>query len=107
MARPLRIQYPGAFYHITCRGIERRNIFCHDTERNRFLGYLSDSLETYQVVLHAYILMTNHFHLLIQTKKANCSELMRHFNIRYTGWFNRRKNTIVESGAVYISATLM
>lgn len=88
MARPLRIQFPGAFYHITCRGIERRNIFIDDKERYRFLAYLSESLDTYQVVLHAYILMTNHFHLLIQTRKANCSEFMRHFNIRYTGWFN-------------------
>lgn len=90
MARPLRIQFPGAFYHITCRGIERRKIFIDNNERYRFLAYLSESLETYQVVLHAYILMTNHFHLLIQTKKANCSEFMRHFNIRYTGWFNWR-----------------
>jgi len=90
MARPLRIQFPDAFYHITCRGIERRKIFIDDKERYRFLAYLSESLETYQVVLHAYILMTNHFHLLIQTRKANCSEFMRHFNIRYTGWFNWR-----------------
>ncbi len=51
---------------------------------------LADSLETYQVLLHAYVMMNNHFHLLIQTKKANCSEFMRHFNIRYTGWFNWR-----------------
>ncbi|MGB3340896.1 MAG: transposase [bacterium] len=92
MARPLRIQFPGAFYHITCRGIERRKIFIDNEERYRFLVYLSESLGIYQVVLHAYILMTNHFHLLIQTKKANCSEFMRHFNIRYTGWFNWRHN---------------
>ena len=90
MARALRIQFPGAFYHITCRGIERRHIFQDDRDRNRFLSLLSISLETYQVVLYAYILMNNHFHLLIQTKKANCSEFMRHFNICYTGWFNWR-----------------
>lgn len=98
MARPLRIQFPGAFYHITCRGIERRQIFLDDKERYRFLAYLSESLDTYQVVLHAYILMTNHFHLLIETKKANCSEFMRHFNIRYTGWFNWRHH---RSGNLY------
>jgi len=57
-------------------------------DRYKFLALLEDSLETYQVVLHAYIMMTNHFHLLIQTRKANCSEFMRHFNICYTGWFN-------------------
>jgi len=90
MARALRIQFPGAFYHITCRGIERRKIFRDDKDRHKFIALLSGSLETYQVVLHAYIMMTNHFHLLIQTKKANCSEFMRHFNICYTGWFNWR-----------------
>jgi putative transposase len=98
MARPLRIQFPGAFYHITCRGIERRKIFIDDKERYRFLAYLSESLDTYQVVLHAYILMVNHFHLLIQTNKANCSEFMRQFNIRYTGWFNWRHH---RSGNLY------
>jgi putative transposase len=98
MARPLRIQFPGAFYHITCRGIERRKIFMDDKDRYKFLALLTGSLETYQVVLHAYIMMTNHFHLLIQTKKANCSEFMRHFNICYTGWFNYRHD---RSGGLY------
>ncbi len=90
MARPLRIQFPDAFYHCTCRGIEHRAIFVDDCDRQRFLELLARSLETYNVVLHAYILMTNHFHLLIQTRKGNCSEFMRHFNICYTGWFNWR-----------------
>jgi putative transposase len=90
MARALRIQFPGAFYHITCRGIERRKIFADDGDRNRFLVLLSKSLEVYQVVLHAYMMMNNHFHLLIETKKGNCSNFMRHFNIRYTSWFNWR-----------------
>ncbi len=98
MARALRIQFPGAFYHITCRGIERRHIFLSDQDRDRFLALLSKSLETYRVVLHAYITMTNHFHLLIQTRKANCSEFMRHFNICYTGWFNWRHH---RSGNLY------
>jgi len=88
VARSLRIQFPGAFYHVTCRGIERRDIFADDKDRHRFLTLLSESLETYQVALHAYVMMTDHFHLLMQTEKANCSEFMRHFNIRYTRWFN-------------------
>ena len=92
MARPLRIQFPGAFYHVTCRGIERRQIFFDNKDRFRFLALLTESLDTYQVVLYAYIMMANHFHLVIQTKKANCSEFMRHFNIRYTGWFNWRRH---------------
>lgn len=90
MARALRIQFPGAHYHITCRGIERRNIYMDRTDRSKFLDMLADSLEIYQVALFAYIMMDNHFHLLIRTSKANCSEFMRHFNIRYTGWFNWR-----------------
>jgi putative transposase len=92
MARPLRIQFPGAFYHITCRGIERRRIYADTRDRYKFLALLSDSLDTYQAVLYAYIMLSNHFHLLIQTRKANCSEFMRHFNICYTGWFNWRHN---------------
>ena len=98
MARPLRIQFSNAHYHITCRGIERRKIYIDDKDRRKFLALLADSLETYQVVLHAYIMMNNHFHLLIQTRKANCSEVMRHFNIRYTGWFNWRHE---RSGNLY------
>jgi len=98
MARPLRIQFPGAHYHITCRGIERRKIFMDNDDRYKFLTYLMDSLDTYQVVLYTYVMMSNHFHLLIQTRKANCSQFMRHFNIRYTGWFNWRHE---RSGNLY------
>ncbi|MBE0433533.1 transposase [candidate division WOR-3 bacterium] len=90
MARPLRIQFPGAHYHITCRGIERRRIYMDDGDRVKYLALLAESLETYQVVLYAYVMMDKHFHLLVETRKANCSEFMRHFNIRYTGWFNWR-----------------
>ncbi len=88
MARPLRIQYPGAFYHVTCRGNERKKIFLDDEDRLRFLALLAESLEIYRVVLHAYAMMTNHFHLLIETVNANLSEFMRRFNIAYTSWFN-------------------
>lgn len=98
MARALRIQFSGAHYHVTCRGIERRKIYMDSKDRAKFLALLTDSLEIYQVVLHAYVMMKNHFHLLIQTRKANCSEFMRHFNIRYTGWFNWRHE---RSGNLY------
>jgi len=90
MARSLRIQYPGAFYHITCRGNQRQKIFIDDQDRHRFLALLSESLATYQVVLYAHIMMSNHFHILVQTLRANLSEFMRRFNICYTGWFNYR-----------------
>ena len=92
MARALRIQFPGAIYHLTCRGINRRTIFIDEKDRHKFIGLLKQSSETYHVVLLGFIMMNNHFHLLIQTRKANCSEFMRHFNICYTGWFNYRHN---------------
>lgn len=90
MARPLRIQFPGAHYHITCRGIEGRRIYGGDGDRRKFIALLTESLAIYQVILSAYVLMRNHFHLLLQTRKANCAEFMRHINICYTGWFNWR-----------------
>jgi putative transposase len=90
MARSLRIQYPGAFYHIACRGNERKKIFLDDDDRYRFLVNLEESLQVYQVKLYSYILMHNHFHLLLQTARANLSEFMRRFNICYTSWFNYR-----------------
>lgn len=90
MARPLRIQFPGAFYHVTCRGNAKRSIFLDDVDRYKFIELLEDSLTTYDVTLHAFILMNNHFHLLVQTAKANLAEFMRRFNICYTGWFNYR-----------------
>ena len=85
MARPLRIAYPNAYYHVTCRGNDRRAIFKDDGDRRLFLEKLKTSLEIYRVKLHAYVLMSNHFHLLVQTPKANLAEFMRHFNISYTG----------------------
>lgn len=98
MARPLRIQYEGAVYHVTCRGNERREIFKDDTDRTRFLQILLQSLANYSVKLYSYVLMSNHFHLLIETPKGNLGEFMRHFNITYTGYFNRRHD---RSGHLY------
>jgi REP element-mobilizing transposase RayT len=90
MARPLRIQYPGALYHVTNRGNERKPIFKDDTDRLKFLEILSGSIATYSTKLYSFVLMTNHFHLLVETPLANLSEFMRHFNITYTSAFNRR-----------------
>lgn len=90
MARPLRIQYPGAVYHVTNRGNERKPIFKEDQDRVQFLEILAQSLETYDVRLHSFVLMTNHFHLLVETSLGNLGEFMRHFNITYTSYFNRR-----------------
>jgi len=94
MARALRIQFEGAVYHITSRGNERREIFKDDADRVRFLEILELSLNTYQVLLYSYILMENHYHLLVETPQGNISEFMRHFNITYTSYYNRRHNRV-------------
>ena len=90
MARALRIQYPGAYYHVTCRGNERKRIYYDDRDRVIFTDKLLPSLRIYNVILHAYIYMLNHFHLLLSTPDGNLSDFMRHFNISYTSAFNRR-----------------
>ena len=90
MSRPLRIQYPGAVYHVTCRGNERKDVFKDDADRKRMLQILEQSIKIYTVKLCSYVLMNNHFHLLLETPLGNLGEFMRHFNITYTGYFNRR-----------------
>ncbi|GBE39185.1 transposase IS200 like protein [bacterium BMS3Bbin08] len=90
MARPLRIQYPGAVYHITCRGNAKTDIYKDDKDRNSFLEILSESQNIHSIIIYSYVLMSNHYHLLIETPKGNLSEYMRHFNMRYTSHYNRR-----------------
>ena len=90
MARPLRIEYPGAYYHVMNRGNRREDILLTDKDRQVFLDGLADSCEIYSITLITYVLMSNHFHLLVQTPKANLSEFMRHFLVTYTVRFNRR-----------------
>ena len=98
MARPLRIQYEGALYHVTCRGNERKEIFKDDHDRKNFLELLTEGLKTYHVILYCYVLMDNHFHLLLETPRGNLSEFMRWFNITYTSHYNRRHK---RSGHLY------
>jgi REP element-mobilizing transposase RayT len=98
MARPLRIQYENACYHVTCRGNGRQQIFLADLDRKKFLELLARSMEVYQVRLLAFVLMSNHFHLIVKTPRANLKDLMRHFNISYTAYFNRRHR---RSGHLY------
>jgi len=91
MARSLRIQYPGAFYHVMHRGNGGREIFIDDVDRFSFLDFLARSIDIYDIRLHCYVLMGNHFHLLVETPRGNLSEFMRHFNISYTAYFNKRR----------------
>ena len=81
-------------YHIASRGNERRNIFADDHDRDFFLKTLKESLNTYHVILYSYVLMSNHFHLLLETPLANLSEFMRQFNITYTSYYNRKYNRV-------------
>ena len=98
MTRPLRIHYPGAYYHVTCRGNERRSIFADEKDLSLFLEKLALSLEIYSVILLAYVCMRNHFHLIVKTPRGNLSECMRHFNISYTTAYNHRHH---RSGHLY------
>ena len=94
MARSIRVQYPGAVYHVTCRGNEQRDIFRDDEDRRAFLEILAGSRSIYSVKLYAGVLMGNHFHLLLETPLGNLNEFMRRFNITYTGYFNRRHRRV-------------
>jgi REP element-mobilizing transposase RayT/predicted nucleotidyltransferase len=91
MARPLRIQYPGAFYHVTSRGNECKDIFLSTIDRERFLGYLESATCRYGAVIHAYCLLSNHYHLLLETPTGNLSAIMRHINGAYTTYFNTKR----------------
>ena len=88
MARPLRIQYENAYYHVTCRGNAGQEIFLNDVDRSTFLDLLERSSDIYQTQIFAYVLMSNHFHLFVKTPLGNLQEFMRHFNISYTSYFN-------------------
>ena len=90
MARPLRIEFPGAVYHVTSRGNARQAIFIDDEDRGRFLDVLSIVVEMFKWLCHAYCLMENHYHLLIETPNGNLSKGMRELNGVYTQWFNQR-----------------
>ena len=91
MARPLRITYPGAFYHITSRGNEQKAVFKSKKDREKFLEYLESASERYNAVIHVYCLMDNHYHLLLETPSGNLPQIMRHINGAYTTYFNIKR----------------
>ncbi len=90
MARPLRIEFPGAIYHVTSRGDRREAIFEDDVDRDIFLAALGQALVRFDAVALAYCLMDNHYHLVIHTRRANLSKLMQQINGVYTQAYNRR-----------------
>ena len=90
MARPLRIEYPGAVYHVVCRGNNRQNVFKDDRDRNRYLEKLVHYCEVKEVELLCYCLLSNHIHVLLETPEGNLSKMMQPFQTSYTVYFNRR-----------------
>ena len=94
MARPLRLEFDGALYHITTRGNERKAIFKDDTDRQLFLNTLAQVNQRFHWLCHAYCLMDNHYHLVIETPDANLSKGMRQLNGVYTQTFNRRHRRV-------------
>ena len=94
MARPLRIEYEGALYHLTGRGNRREAIFADAQDCLAFLALVEESLKRYGVRLHAYVLMGNHYHLVAQTGVANLGRWMHWLVTSYTVYFNRRHRRV-------------
>jgi putative transposase len=91
MARPLRVEYPGAFYHVMHRGNAGEDIFISSRDREKFLEYLAISVKRYEIKIHTYCLMTNHYHLLVETPHPNLSQAIKWVNVSYAAYFNRKR----------------
>jgi REP element-mobilizing transposase RayT len=94
MARPLRVLVPDGWYHVFGRGWDRRAIFEDERDREHFVDLLEGLHERYRFRIHAYVLMGNHHHLLLQTPEANLSRGMQWFNTSYAAWFNARHSRV-------------
>ncbi len=94
MARKPRIEYEGAFYHVITRGNQRQKIFKDPLDYQKFLDILTSYKQRYHFCLYAYVLMSNHVHLLIETKDIRLSKILQGVNQRYTMNYNRRYKTV-------------
>lgn len=94
MARPLRIDRPGAWYHVTARGIDRRTIYRADSDRSHWLELMPEFVQMFRLRLHAYVLMDNHFHLLVEALEGNLSVAMQWLQTSYSMWFNRKHGRV-------------
>ena len=94
MARPLRLEFAHGLYHVTSRGDGREDIYREDADRELFLEVLSDTVDRFNWMIHAYCLMGNHYHLLIETPDGNLSKGMRQLNGVYTQRFNRKHQRV-------------
>jgi REP element-mobilizing transposase RayT len=94
MSRPLRIEFPGAVYHLTSRGDRREAIYLDDADRQTQIDVIGQAMDRFDAVVLAYCLMGNHYHLVVHTREPNLSRLMRHVNGVYTQAFNRRHGMV-------------
>jgi putative transposase len=98
MARPYRLQGEGYLYHITSRGDDRKRVYVSQYDYEKFLEYLLKAKEKYNFFIYAYCLMSNHYHLLIETKLPNLSRIMQYINTSYSIYYNKKRN---RSGHVF------
>ncbi len=91
MARLLRVEYPGANYHVINRGNEREKIFKSDRDREKFLEYIERATERFSIIVHTYCLLSNHYHLLLETPELNLSRSIQWICISYIQYFNTKR----------------
>ena len=94
MSRPLRLDYPGAWFHITARGNRRKSIFLDDADRWKFLDLLAAACCRFGVICHAYCLMGNHYHLVVESVEGRVSQAIQFTNGSYAAFFNRRRGQV-------------
>ncbi|WP_229259688.1 transposase [Duganella aceris] len=94
MTRPLRLEFPGALYHVTSRGDHSEAIYRDETDRLIWLDIMRRVCKRFNFVIHAFCQMTNHYHVLIETVEGNLSQGMRQLNGLYTQHFNRRHHLV-------------
>ncbi|MBW1997877.1 MAG: transposase [Deltaproteobacteria bacterium] len=91
MARPLRVEYPDAYYHVMSRGNNQQTLYEDDADKEKFLEYLAKASERFSIIIHTYCLMNTHYHLLVQTPEANLSLAMQWLNVSYAMYLNRKR----------------
>ncbi|MCJ7778062.1 MAG: transposase [Sedimentisphaerales bacterium] len=94
MTRPLRIEYPGAFYHVINRGHRQETIVMDERDKERFLSCLERMARQFSVLVHSYCLMTNHYHLILETPEGNLSRALQWLNVSYATYYNRRHHYV-------------
>ncbi len=94
MSRPLRVDVAGGIYHVMSRGIDRHSIFEVDWDRIHFLELLATAQERFRLLIYAYVLMDNHFHLIVDTPDANLSRAVQWIKVSYSMWFNAKHRRV-------------